>query len=210
MKTIALVDDHEIVRDGIEALLLGNALYKVIWTAENGQTLWEKIAVREPNVILLDIQMQGESGLELLIPLATRYPLVKVLMLSANTDEQSLQKAIENGAIGFLGKDCSKKELTEAIAAAIDGQPYFSKTLLPSVFKGFVQQKQQQSTAPVLSPREEEIARLLAKGIPYKEIADKLFISVRTVETHRKNILEKLALDGTPALIEYAAKHGWL
>ena len=206
--SIFIVDDHEIVRDGIRALLIGSTVAKVIGEADSPQTLFLELESHQPDVIILDIAMPGGSGLDCLAQLKTDYPTIEVLMLSANTDSESIHKAVSLGCTGFLPKDSSKKELLEALEKVAKGQPYFGKNILPIVFNGFVKgvQNPGHQESP-LSEREIEIVICLANGLSYKEAAAQLFISPRTVESHKKAIFEKLQFNNNADLIKYAIKN---
>ncbi|MCP4442749.1 MAG: response regulator transcription factor [Aureispira sp.] len=208
---IILVDDHEIVRDGIRALLLGQPQIKIIGDACDSEELFEYLENQTPDIVILDIRMPGHSGIEIAGMLKKDFPDIKPLMLSAETDEQSIHQAIENGAKGFLPKDCSKSELIEAINTIAKGRNYFGQNILSTVFKGFVdgvQNPQKTNTAlDALSERELEVIKHLSDGMSYKEIAKELFISPRTVESHKKSIFEKLELSNNAQLIKFAIKH---
>ena len=206
--SIFIVDDHEIVRDGIRALLIGSTVAKVIGEADSPQALFLELESHQPDVIILDIAMPGGSGLDCLAQLKTDYPTIEVLMLSANTDSESIHKAVSVGCTGFLPKDSSKKELLEALEKVAKGQPYFGKNILPIVFNGFVKgvQNPGHQESP-LSEREIEIVICLANGLSYKEAAAQLFISPRTVESHKKAIFEKLQFNNNADLIKYAIKN---
>lgn len=206
--SIFIVDDHEIVRDGIRALLIGSTVAKVIGEADSPQALFLELESHQPDVIILDIAMPGGSGLDCLAQLKTDYPTIEVLMLSANTDSESIHKAVSLGCTGFLPKDSSKKELLEALEKVAKGQPYFGKNILPIVFNGFVKgvQNPGHQESP-LSEREIEIVICLANGLSYKEAAAQLFISPRTVESHKKAIFEKLQFNNNADLIKYAIKN---
>ena len=196
------------MRDGIRALLIGSTVAKVIGEADSPQALFLELESHQPDVIILDIAMPGGSGLDCLAQLKTDYPTIEVLMLSANTDSESIHKAVSLGCTGFLPKDSSKKELLEALEKVAKGQPYFGKNILPIVFNGFVKgvQNPGHQESP-LSEREIEIVICLANGLSYKEAAAQLFISPRTVESHKKAIFEKLQFNNNADLIKYAIKN---
>jgi DNA-binding NarL/FixJ family response regulator len=206
--SIFIVDDHEIVRDGIRALLIGTTIAKVIGEADSPQELFLELQSHQPQVILLDIAMPGGSGLDCLQKLQAEYPDIEVLMLSANTDAKSIHQAVKLGCTGFLPKDCSKKELLEALESVGKGQPYFGKQILPIVFNGFVDGVQNPDNKELpLSEREIEIVICLANGLSFKEVAAQLFISPRTVESHKKTIFEKMQFNNNADLIKYAIRN---
>lgn len=206
--SIILVDDHEIVRDGIRALLIGSTVAKVIAEADSPDELFLELQNHQPQIIILDIAMPGGSGLDCLQKLQENYPQIEVLMLSADTDSETIHRAIKLGCTGFLPKDCSKKELLEAIEKVAQGQPYFGKNILPTVFNGFVEGIKGKTAMELpLSEREIEIVVCIANGLSYKEAAEQLFISPRTVESHKKAIFEKLQFNNNADLIKFAIKN---
>jgi two-component system, NarL family, response regulator NreC len=205
---IILVDDHEIVRDGIRSILTGQNGITVIAEAASTEEMFEKLGEHKADIILLDISMPGGSGLEALGKLKEEFPDTRIIMLSANTGEQDVKKAVKSGCSGFLPKDCSKKELLEAIEKVSDGLTYFGKNIQDIVFSGFVEGVQQgkKHNLPV-SDRELEVIICLANGLSHKETAQKLFISPRTVDSHKKAIYEKLNLSNLSDLIKFAIKN---
>lgn len=205
---LMLVDDHEIVRDGIRALLFGHPRIRVISEASGLSELFEQLKEHKPNIILLDISMPGGSGLEGLPRLKEDFPDIAVIMLSANTEETDIHKAVKSGCSGFLPKNCSKKELIEALEKVAEGRHYFGKNIQDVVFNGFVDgvQTEKKHNLPI-SNREVEVIVCLANGLSHKETAQKLFISPRTVDSHKKAIYEKLSLNNLSDLIKFAIKN---
>lgn len=204
--SIFIVDDHEILRDGIRALLLGSNI-QVLADFSNPFQLFERLKTQQPDLILLDIVMPKMSGLEALDQLKKDYPYIPILMFSAEIEEQRIQQAVQKGALGFLPKDCTQAELIEAIETVVKNQNYFGSSILSTIFKGYVagtKQKQHKE----LSEREISIIQLLCEGLGYKEIGKQLFISPRTVESHKQAIFKKLNLENNAQLIKYAIKHG--
>lgn len=210
MIRIFVVDDHKIVRDGLRSMLLGNSEIKIEGEAANGYQLFDLLKDVQPDLLILDIALPKISGVEIAKVLAKDYPDIKILILSANTDEQTLKAAIKAGVSGFLPKDTSKEEFIEAIKIVNGGKHYFgtniSETIHQTLINGLTQNNSDKDKE--LTEREIEIIKLFADGMTYKEIADKLFISSRTVETHKNNILQKLDLKNTIDLVKYAIKEG--
>lgn len=202
---IFITDDHEIFRDGIRALLIGSSI-QVIADFSTAQALLERLPQQQPDLLLLDISMPQMSGIEALEVLQAEYPDLPVLMLSADTEEQRIHEAIQKGAKGFLPKDCSREELIKGIESVAKGQAYFGSNVLGAVFNGYVKQAQPKGAA-LLSERELDIVRLLCDGLSYKAIGEQLFISPRTVESHKQAIFKKLDLTNNAQLIKYAIKH---
>lgn len=208
---IVTIDDHKVVRDGIRAMLIGNKEIKVIADTDNENQLMDIMNKELPNVLLVDIALVGLSGIELTKKLTAKFPTVKILILTANNQEKTIIEAIQAGAHGFLHKDTSKHELITAIKLVNSGEGYFGENLSKIIQNSYIKKlKEKNNNEPeiVLSEREIEIIRLIGEGISYKEIADKLNISPRTVETHKSNMLTKLNLNNTIELVKFAIKEG--
>lgn len=210
---VILVDDHVIVRDGINALLIMENDIKVIGEASDCNELFALLREMIPDVILLDIMMPCKSGIEIAREMATMYPDVRIIMLSANLDEDSIFNSIQAGINGYLPKNIKKDELVQAIRQVADGKEYYSDAISATIFrnyKKFAQAGRRQivEQAIALTDREKEIVRWFAEGLSYKEIAAKLYISPRTVESHKNNIMEKLQIKTTVDMVKYAIKHG--
>jgi DNA-binding NarL/FixJ family response regulator len=209
MITLVIADDHKIVRDGIKALLLSCANIKVIGEACNGKQLKEILKKLKPDVLLLDIIMPGETGLELIPSVLKVVPGVKILILSSEMEEDVVCEAVSRGAIGFLHKDSPEHELIKAIESVAASEPYFGQCIASIIYKSYTRKLQENTTEKQtsISPREKEIITLLSEGLCFKEIGERLFISPRTVENHKNNILNKLGLKNTIELLRYAIKH---
>lgn len=204
--SIFIVDDHEILRDGIRALLLGTNIQVTADFPDSFQ-LFERLETQQPDLILLDIVMPKMNGLETLDKLKEAYPNIPVLMFSAEVEEQRIQQAVQKGAMGFLPKDCTQAELIEAIETVVKNQNYFGSSILSTIFKGYVVGTKNRMHKD-LSEREVSIIQLLCEGLGYKQIGQQLFISPRTVESHKQTIFKKLDLENNAQLIKYAIKHG--
>lgn len=211
--SIIIIDDHKIVREGLKSMLMGNPQMEVIGEGANENDLKDLLNNLQPNLITMDISMPGKSGIELTKYISSNYPDIKVLILTTNNDEDSIISSIEAGANGFLHKDSSLEELTSAINLVISGEGYFSENISGIIYKSYINRiKYDKDYKPddqkKLSERELEIIKLLSDGLSGKEIADKLFISPRTVETHKTNILTKLNLKNNIELVKYAIREG--
>ncbi len=205
-----LVDDHEIVRDGLRALLLGNQRIQLAGEASNAQDFFQLIKKEPPDVAILDIALPGMSGIDIARQLQQEHSPTQVLMLSANTQEAYVIAAVRAGARGFLSKDCSQEALLEAIEVVYRGDLYFGTNITHTVFKTFVKRIKEKASEPIeeLSEREMQVLQSFAEGLSYKEIAHKLHITSRTVETHKKHIFEKLHFQNNVDLVKYAIKEG--
>lgn len=209
MKKIAIVDDHRIVRDGIRAMLTGSTDFELVYEASNGSEMKMIPKSIVPDIVLLDIGLPDISGLEL-IAFIRETAGSKILILTAEMEENLICEAVEKGADGFLHKDASGEELISAMNIISGGEPYFGQNLSSIVYRSFKRKIKDLNSIhnmPALTERELEIIRELGEGLSFKEIGSKLFISPRTVENHKNNILEKLELKNTIELVKYAIKH---
>lgn len=208
---IIVVDDHQIVIDGIRAMLLTNKSIKVMATALDAEKLWELLRHKKPDVLLLDMNLPTMNGLEITEKVLKEHADIRILMLTANTDKNTILHAVKVGVHGFLPKECTKEELISAIERIATGEHYFGKDIAPIVYQSFANQvsgKSKINTSSELTEREVEVVRGFANGQSYKEIGVALFISPRTVETHKKNIFKKLDFQNQADLIKYAIKEG--
>jgi DNA-binding NarL/FixJ family response regulator len=210
--TVALVDDHQIVRDGIKALFDGQTHIEVIGEASTAKEMLDKIKDIKPQVLIVDISLPGMSGIELTKVISNDYPDIKVIVLSMYTTQDFVFNAIKAGAKGYLPKNITQSELIEAVEKVSSGSEYFSKDISEIILKSYLKQIKDPERAnelkeEKLTPRETEILKLVAEGYSNQLIADKLFISVRTVESHKNHIMQKLELTTTVDLIKYALKN---
>lgn len=206
---IAIVDDHKIVRDGIRALLLGQSEFTLSYEASSGENLKETIGDASPDLVLLDIELPDISGLDLIGFFKLKCNC-KVLMLTAEMDEEIVCKAVDNGADGFLNKDVSGDELLIAMRTIMDGEPYFGQSLSFMIYRSYkrkIKELKEIHAMPVITEREKEIIQCLSDGLSFKEIGEQLFISPRTVENHKNNLLQKLGLKNIIELVKYAIRH---
>jgi len=209
---IILVDDHQIVRDGIKALLIDTEDIDVISEAASYNELREKLKLQDPDIILMDISLPEMSGLEITKWITETYPNLKVLILSMYTSEDFIFNAVKAGAKGYLPKNTTKKEIIDAIHAVYNNDEYYSETISNVMLKSYVQKAKTADEYPEkakykLSQREAEILKYFAGGTSNQDIAEKLFISIRTVESHKNHIMQKLELKSTVELIKYAIKN---
>ena len=209
---IMLIDDHQIVRDGIKVLLESLENVEVIGEASNVAELLEKLKDVQPDIIVTDISMPDISGIELtkIINEDKKYANIKILILSMYTNEDFVFNAIKAGAKGYLPKNTTRKELFEAVNTIYNGDEYFSESISNIILKSYIKKVKSDENGEkkeALSIREIEILKLFAEGMANQEIADKLFISIRTVESHKNHIMQKLALKTTVDLLKFAIKN---
>ncbi len=209
---IILVDDHQIVRDGIKALLTEIPDLDVIGEASDANELSKELLILKPDIIILDISLPGISGIEISRKLTLEHPEIKTMILSMYTNEDFIFNAIKAGAKGYLPKNTTQKEIVDAIHAICKGEEYFSESISNIILKSYIKKvktgdEADEKTQASLSKRELEILKLFAEGMSNQQIADKLFISIRTVESHKNHIMQKLELDTTVDLIKFAIKN---
>ena len=211
MIRILLADDHSMFLQGLKMILAGGKNLEVIGTAGNGQEVLDAVRAGGIDLVILDINMPVLSGYEATLQLAKEAPDVHVLALSMLGDSASVMKMLEAGAGGYLFKNADEEELLQAIQIVADGGYYVTPEMQPVLVQFGRRERDKQrgylkyETHP-LSTREVEILGLIMNGLTNPEIADKLFLSPRTVDTHRKNIMAKLELKNTAALVKYAVE----
>lgn len=206
-----IADDHAIVRRGIKSLFQSNPDYKVVGEAEDGLSLLEKITDANPDIIIMDITMPHIDGLMATKRITEDLPEAKVIILSMHSDRHFAIDAFRAGAMAYVVKGDDTDDITDAIEKVRMGKKFISHCLADVLFDDFVEMiKMNNTSGPIsyLSKREREILQLVAHGIRSKEIAEKLFISLATVKTHRSNIMKKLDVHDLPSLIKIAMQHG--
>lgn len=212
MIKVLLVDDHTIVRDGIKALLTGIDDISIVGEASNGRDFLSLLKTTAADIILLDISLPDYSGIELCETARREFPDIQILFLSMYTTEEYIFNAIKAGAQGYLPKNISQSELLLAIRTISQGAEYFSESISNIILKSYIKKakdKEPENLNPEnsLSKRELEILRSFAEGYSNPQIAEKLFISTRTVESHKNHIMQKLGLKSTVDLVKFAIKH---
>lgn len=207
---ILLADDHKIVRDGLRSLLEKQPNMEVVAEAEDGRKAVKLAIRRRPQVVIMDISMPDLNGIEATRQMLKELPHLKVIALSMHSDRRYILGMFQAGASGFLLKDCAFEELACAINTVVASQPYLSPSVAGAVIEDFVRSTSPtaSSATDVLTAREREVLQLLAEGWSTKEIASHLHVSVKTVETHRRRIMEKLGLHGIAEITKYAIREG--
>lgn len=207
---ILLADDHKIVRDGLRTLIEKETGMEVIGEAENGRKALKMVQKIRPNIVIIDVTMPDMNGIEATRKIVTEAPGVKVIALSMHSDRRFVLGMLEAGASGYLMKDCAFDELAKAVRSVATGQTYLSPSIADVLVKGYldkVNEKLSAARSP-LTQREREILQLLAEGQSSKEIASHLGVSVKTVETHRRNMMQKLNMRSVAELTKYAIREG--
>jgi two-component system, NarL family, response regulator NreC len=206
---VLIVDDHAVVRTGLRRILDAEADIETVGEAADAErAVFEAIETR-PDVVLLDVMMPGKSGIEGLPALLEAVPDAKVLVLSMQDDPQYVRQAFDAGARGYVLKEAADTEVVRAVRAVGEGDRYVHPSLAARLFEVDAEERKRAVEDP-LSDREREVLRLLALGHTNQEIATMLFISVRTAETHRAHILQKLQLGSRAELVRYALTEGLL
>lgn len=208
---VIITDDHRIIREGLRSLLDRDKELQVVGEAGNGQELLNLLEHTPTDVVLMDVNMPVMDGFEALQQLKKLHPNVAVIVLTMLDNAPTLHRLMESGAIGYLLKDTGKDELCSAIKLAAKGTPFISSgmsmKMMQKVLHPSKEDEAENTENAGLSKRELEILSLISEGYTNAEIADKLFTSKRTIETHRQNILEKTQAKNTPNLIKYAIQH---
>ena len=204
MIRVFIVDDHPVVIEGIHSLLMNEKDMAWVGQAMNAQSCLGFFINNTADVVLMDISMPGMDGVELCAVMKEKYPGIFILGLSTFNQGLYIKKMMENGASGYILKNSSKDELIKAIHVVQDGGIYFSGEAGLALAE---YQKSAKTELPVLTPREKEILELIAEGFTNPQIAEKIFLSQFTVDSHRKNLLAKLNVKNTATLIKYAVEH---
>ncbi|MBW7477148.1 response regulator transcription factor [Paenibacillus oenotherae] len=211
---IIIVDDHAMVRSGMRLLLSGKADIEVIGEAADGDEGIRLVRELNPDVVLMDLSMpHGKDGLTAAAELNSEFPNTAVLILTMHDDDEYLFRAIHAGASGYVLKSAPHEELLSAIRSVSEGNAYLYPTATKRLMNEYMERMRRGESGDIyesLSEREKEVLSLTAKGYANKEIAEQLIISVKTVETHKSNVMEKLGLKSRPELIKYAVKKGLL
>ena len=205
---LLLVDDHHIVLDGIKALLDEVEGFDCIATADNGQKALDMLNVFDVDVVLMDIDMPVMNGIEATKRIKKEYPKVKVISLTQHSERGMVQKLLDCGSDGYLLKNIAQDELTTAIRRVYNGENVFSSEVTIRL-EGKAVEKNASGIDVELTEREIEILSLISEGLSSKQVGEKLFISPRTVDTHRTNLMNKLDIHNIAGLIRFALKNGY-
>lgn len=208
MIRVLLADDHALVRAGIRSLLNGMDEVEVVAEASSGEEAIELAASSRPDVVLMDIAMKGITGLEAAARMRARNPEARVVILSMHSGEEYVLQALRAGAAGYLLKDAATGELELALRSVMRGESWLSPAVSRQVVEGYVQRPGGEQAPELLTARQREVLRLVASGKSTKEIAFLLNLSVKTVETHRAQIMDRLGIRDVAGLVRYALRTG--
>ena len=213
MIRVFIVDDHTLIREGLRTLLAADPLFEVVGEADNGQALLDQLPAVAADVVLLDLNMPVLDGLATTHRLRVEYPHLRILLLSMMTHERTIGEALAAGAHGYVLKNADKYEVVAALQGVASGKRFLCSEIGLGLLEKFLVQEARTPTPAAgvpLTHREREILQLVASGLTNQEIADQLFTSKRTVESHRQSLLEKTGVKNTPALVKYAMERGLL
>jgi DNA-binding NarL/FixJ family response regulator len=201
---ILIADDHGIVRSGLKLLLDRQPDMQVVAEAEDGVEALEKVVAERPDLVILDVSMPRMTGIQATHEIKRQAPDTQVLILSMHDDERYLFEALRAGAAGYVLKRAADEDLLDAVRAAVRGEPHLTPAAQQALIRDFLGRGEQ----PELTPREQEVVKLIAEAHTNKEIAEILHLSEKTVESHRANVLHKLGMRDRVELVRYAIRHG--
>lgn len=212
---IAVADDHGLMRQGIISMLQGDDSIEVVGSVDSGEGAVNMANDLSPDLFLMDIVMRGMTGIEATRWIKEHNPKIRIILVSSEVNKDYITAGIKSGIDGYLPKDTDKETLLTAIHTAMRGEKYFSPEITALVFQDFYLKEKDGKGLPTkktleLTRREEEVLVLIAHGKSLKEIAEELFISVKTVESHKMHIQDKLGLNNAAQLVKYAIEHGMI
>lgn len=207
---ILLVDDHTVLREGLKALLNSETDLRVIGDVSDGRQAIEAVRTLNPDIVVTDISMPGLSGFECVRLLRQEHPTLKIVILSMHANHEYVTKVLQHGANGYVVKQADAGEVIAAIRAVMAEGAYLSPSISKHLIDDYLSQNPAQQAGPKLTTREREVAQLIAEGHSTREISEVLTISIKTVETHRANIMKKLNAKTPASIIKYAIKKGWI
>jgi len=206
---VLLADDHTLVRAGLRKLLESMPNYEVVGEVGDGLALLAMAEKLQPGLVLMDIAMPGLNGIEATARLVKAWPGIRVLILSMHQNEEYVRQALRHGAVAYLLKDAAPMELELALTAVLRGETYLSPAVSKGVVHDYVQRlRDEQQPGDALSPRQREVLQLIAEGLSTKDIARRLDLSVKTVDTHRSQLMKQLDIHEVAGLVRYAMRAG--
>ena len=206
---IVIADDHAIVREGIKMLINSQTDMEVVGEASDGETAWRQVRELKPDVVVMDVSMPKLNGAQATERVTTMLGDTKVLALSAYSDESHVRELLAAGASGYVLKKAISQELTAAIRTIVRGGVHLDPAVAGAVVVGFIT-PQPEGSESRLSPRERDVLRLLAWGHTNKEIADRLHLSVKTIEGHRARAMSRMGFESRVDIVRFALRMGWL
>ena len=209
---VIVVDDHGLMRQGIISLLKEEDWIEIVGIGDSGESAVNLASEKTPDIVLMDIVMRGMTGIEATRWIKEQNPKIKVILISSEVNKDFIKTGIKSGIEGYLPKDADKETLIMAIRTVMKGEQYFSPEVTALIFEDFYLKEKEGKGLPSkktneLTKREEEVLVHIAHGKSLREIAEELFISIKTVETHKMHVLDKLGLANTAQLVKYAIEH---
>lgn len=205
---VYIADDHAMFRDGIKAMLNAESQFEIAGEGEDKKSILTDCQNLNPDVVLMDISMKDTDGIEVTRELRKANAKVKILAVSMHNESEYIKSMLDSGANGYILKSTGRNEMITAIKAIYEGATFLSNEVSKNLLKGLNSPPSQSNIK--LTPREIEVLKMIAEEYTNQEIADALFISIRTVDTHRRNLLEKLGLKNTASLVRFAIKKGYV
>jgi len=211
--TVLIVDDHPLFREGLKSILARHAGFEVVGEAANGAEGFRKAKRLKPDLVVMDLSLPDQSGIEVTHKIRSSLPETRVMVLSMHAKIDYITEAFRKGATGYVVKESATEKLMECLETVSRGEYFIDSSLSHKVVKSLIESDQKEGKITnagysTLTPREQEVMRLIAEGLSTREIGEKLFISPKTAENHRSNILNKLELHSTMELVRYAARLG--
>ncbi|GAB5418538.1 MAG: response regulator transcription factor [Crocinitomicaceae bacterium] len=206
---IYIADDHVMFRDGIKAMLTSESDFEIVGEGAKEEVIVADCLELQPNVVLMDISLDGCDGIAVTKKLREHSTAIKILAVSMHNESNYIKGMLDHGANGYILKSTGRNEMITAIKTVHEGATFLSNEVSQNLLKG-LNQPNQNEPGIKLTPREIEVLRMIAEEYSNQEIADSLFISIRTVDTHRRNLLDKLQLKNTAGLVKFALKQGYL
>ena len=210
---ILIVDDHALMRNGLEAMLASEPDYEVVGVAADGMSAIRAVSDLEPDVVLMDLTMPRTSGMDAIVHIKRKHPDIKIVALTFHKEDKYIHATLDAGADAYVLKDDSRTELFNALANVVTGNNYLSPSIVDKVVAGYLSGGDASTTKPsweVLTRREREVIKLIAEGKRTKEIAEYLSLSPKTIEKHRTNLMRKLDLHNVSEVTVYAIKNGFV
>jgi DNA-binding NarL/FixJ family response regulator len=210
---VLIADDHQVVRDGLKNILVNTGIINVVSEANDGEEAIKRYFESKPDVVIMDISMPNLNGIEATKKIIEKDPEARILVLTMHDNQEYLNQTIRSGALGFILKNTDKEELIDAIKCISNGEKFFSKDISRMMIENYIKSAQDIERVNhykeiPLTKREIEILKKIAEGNSNQEIANQLYISYNTVDTHRKNIMHKLSIKNTAGLVRYAIEKG--
>lgn len=212
---IVIADDHSVVRSGLRLLLQSSPNFRVVAEAEDGEAAVALVDRHKPEVVIMDISMPKLNGIEATGIMKQNNPELKIIILTVHEDEEYVYQMLRAGASGYVLKSAGKKEIFAAVESALSGERFFSPGISKLIIEGFIkrdkeqlQEQTQNHSKQQLSKREIEVLQYIAQGFTNRKIAEALFLSIRTINTHRTNLMQKLDIHDTARLVRYAIETG--